>query len=92
VVERFGGRFLARSGKARILGGDFVSDRAVIIEFATAADAVAFYVSDIYAPLMEIRHATTDPRFAVVARAGSLPAAVRETAESYLRSRVASAH
>ena len=58
VVQRFGGRFLARSGKAEMLGGDFVSDRAVIIEFPRAADAVAFYVSDVYAPLMKIRHAT----------------------------------
>ena len=35
VVQRFGGRFLARAGKAAMLGGDFVSDRAVIIEFPT---------------------------------------------------------
>jgi uncharacterized protein (DUF1330 family) len=46
VVERFGGRFLARSGRATVLGGDFVSDRAVIIEFPHAADAVAFYAAD----------------------------------------------
>src|SRR5262249_43390047 len=47
VVAHFNGRFLARSGKATVLGGDFVSERAVIIEFPTAADAVAFYVADI---------------------------------------------
>lgn len=92
VVERFGGRFLARSGKAEMLGGDFVSDRAVIIEFPRAADAVAFYVSDVYAPLMKIRHATSDPRFLVLVRSGSLPADAREAAESYLRAQVASSH
>jgi uncharacterized protein (DUF1330 family) len=92
VVERFGGRFLARAGKATVLGGDFVSDRAVIIEFPTAADAVAFYVSDVYAPLMKIRHATSDPRFLVMARSGALPAEARAAAESYLRARAASAH
>jgi uncharacterized protein (DUF1330 family) len=86
VVERFGGRFLARAGKATMLGGDFVSDRAVIIEFPTADDAVAFYVSDVYAPLMAIRHATTEPRFLVMAREGALPAAARAAAESHLRS------
>jgi uncharacterized protein (DUF1330 family) len=85
VVQRFGGRFLARSGKAEMLGGDFVSDRAVIIEFPRAADAVAFYVSDVYAPLMKIRHATSDPRFLVMARSGALPAEARAAAESYLR-------
>jgi uncharacterized protein (DUF1330 family) len=92
VVQRFGGRFLARSGKAEMLGGDFVSDRAVIIEFPRAADAVAFYVSDVYAPLMKIRHAASDPRFLVMARAGRLPAAARVAAESYLRAHPASSH
>jgi uncharacterized protein (DUF1330 family) len=92
VVSSFGGRFLARAGKVTPLGGAFVPDRAVIIEFPTAADAVAFYVSDVYAPLLTIRHATTDPRFVVVARAGPLPAAARSAAESYLRSHPASSH
>lgn len=92
VVEKFGGRFLARSGKAEMLGSDFVSDRAVIIEFPSAADAVGFYVSDIYAPLMKIRHANSDPRFLVMARAGALPAEARATAESYLRAHAASSH
>jgi uncharacterized protein (DUF1330 family) len=92
VVERFGGRFLARSGKAEMLAGDFVSDRAVIIEFPRAADAVAFYVSDVYAPLMKIRHAASDPRFLVMARTGALPAEARAMAESYLRAQAASSH
>jgi uncharacterized protein (DUF1330 family) len=92
VVEKFGGRFLARSGKAEMLGGDFVSDRAVIVEFPRAADAVAFYVSDLYAPLMKIRHANSDPRFLVMARAGPLAAEARATAENYLRAHAASSH
>jgi len=92
IVERFGGRFLARSAKAMMLGGNFVSERAVIIEFPTAADAVAFYVSDVYAPLMTIRHATTDPRFLVMARAGAVPAVARAQADNYLRSHTASSH
>jgi uncharacterized protein (DUF1330 family) len=92
IVQRFGGRFLARAGKATVLGGDFVSERAVILEFPTADDAVAFYVADVYAPLMRIRHATTDPRFLVMARIGALPTAAREKAASYLRSRPASSH
>jgi len=92
VVEKFGGRFLARSGKAEMLGGDFVSDRAVIVEFPRAADAVAFYVSDIYAPLMKIRHDNSDPRFLVMTKSGAFPADARAAAESYLRAHGASAH
>ena len=53
-------------------------------------DAVAFYVSDVYAPLMQMRHATTDPRLLVMARAGALPAEERADAERYLRARAAS--
>jgi uncharacterized protein (DUF1330 family) len=92
IVQRFGGRFLARAAKATVLGGNFLSERAVIVEFPTAADAVAFYVSDVYAPLMTIRHATTDPRFLIMAREGALPAAARAQAESYLRAHPASSH
>jgi uncharacterized protein (DUF1330 family) len=92
VVERFGGRFLARSAKAEMLVGDFVSDRAVIIEFPRAADAVAFYASDVYAPLMKIRHAASDPRFLVMARVGTLPAEARAAADRYLRAHAASSH
>jgi uncharacterized protein (DUF1330 family) len=92
VVQSFGGRFLARGGKVTPLGGGFVPDRAVIIEFPTAADAVAFYVSDVYAPLLKIRHAAADPCFVVVARAGALPSEARAAAESYVRARAASSH
>jgi uncharacterized protein (DUF1330 family) len=92
VVQSFGGRFLARGGKVTSLGGDFVPDRAVIIEFPTAADAVAFYGSDVYAPLLKIRHAAADPCFVLVARAGALPAEAHAAAEAYLRSRPASSH
>jgi uncharacterized protein (DUF1330 family) len=92
IVERFRGRFLARAAKATVFGGDFVSERAVILEFPTADDAVAFYVADVYAPLMTIRHATTDPRFLVMARSGALPAAAREKAAAYLRARGGSSH
>jgi uncharacterized protein (DUF1330 family) len=84
VVQSFGGRFLARGGKVTPMGGGFVPDRAVIIEFPRAADAVAFYYSDIYAPLLKIRHATTDPRFVLIARAGPLPAAARAAAENFI--------
>jgi uncharacterized protein (DUF1330 family) len=92
VVQGFGGRFLARGGKVTSLGGAFVPDRAVIIEFPTAADAVAFYCSDVYAPLLKIRHAAADPCFVLLARAGPLPAEAHAAAEAYLRSRPASSH
>jgi len=92
VVERFGGRFLARATKVTLLGEGFAPDRGVIIEFPRAADAVAFYVSEAYAPLLTIRHATSDPRFVVMTRSGAMPASARARIASYWRARRASSH
>lgn len=85
VVKSFGGRFLARAGAVTPLAGAFVPERVVLIEFPTADDALAFYVSDRYAPLLKLRLATTQARFVIVARAGDLPAGMRAAAEGYLR-------
>jgi uncharacterized protein (DUF1330 family) len=84
VVQGFGGRFLARAGRVTPIAGTFVPDRAVVIEFPRADDAFAFYTSDVYAPLLKIRFAATDPRFAVLARSGELPARARDAARAYL--------
>jgi uncharacterized protein (DUF1330 family) len=86
VVKQFGGRFPARSSKVTPICGNLAPGRIVITEFPTAADAVAFYVSDAYAPLLKLRLATTDARLVVLARSGALPASARTTAEDYLRS------
>jgi len=85
VVKSFGGRFLARAGKVTVLSGSFVPERVVLIEFATADDALNFYISDRYAPLLKIRLATTEPRFLILARSGALQEQVRAAAEAYLR-------
>jgi uncharacterized protein (DUF1330 family) len=84
VIKSFGGRFLARAGKVTALSGSFGPERVVLIEFATADDALSFYVSDRYAPLLKIRLATTEPRFLILARSGALPEQVRAAAEAYL--------
>ena len=85
VVKSFGGRFLARGGKVTPISGTFVPERVVLIEFATADDALGFYISDRYAPLLKIRLATTEARLVVLARSGDLPVQVRTAAEAYLR-------
>jgi uncharacterized protein (DUF1330 family) len=87
VVAKFGGRFLARASKVTPIAGEVVPDRVVITEYPTAAEAMAFYVSDDYAPLLKLRLATVNARLVVLARSGALPEAAREVAESYLRSR-----
>jgi uncharacterized protein (DUF1330 family) len=85
VVQGFGGRFLARGGTVTPLHGAFVPERVVLIEFPTAEDALKFYTSDRYAPLLKIRLATTEARFLIMARSGELPEPVRTAAEAFLR-------
>jgi uncharacterized protein (DUF1330 family) len=85
VVKSFGGRFLARGGTVTPLAGDFVPERVVLIEFSSADDALGFYISDRYAPLLKVRLATTEARLVIVSRSGDLPKQVRAAAEAYLR-------
>ena len=87
VVKSFGGRFLARGGAVTPIAGAFVPERVVLAEFPTAEAALDFYISDRYAPLLEIRLATTEARLVIVARSGELPAAVRAKAAAYLQRR-----
>ena len=86
VVASFGGRFIARAGKVTPVAGSFVPERVVLIEFPKATDALAFYTSERYAPLLKIRLTTTEARFVIMARSGELPEPVRANAEAYLRS------
>lgn len=79
VIKDYGCRYIARGGTVTPLCGSFVPDRAVLMEFPSADDVVAFYFSDAYAPLLRIRLAATEPRFVLVARAGSLPDRTRQT-------------
>ena len=85
VVQSFGGRFLARGGKVTPLHGEFIPERVVISEFPTADDALKFYISDRYAPLLKIRLATTEARLVIIARSGELPPQFLATAHAYLR-------
>jgi uncharacterized protein (DUF1330 family) len=77
VIKDYGCRYLARGNAVTPLCGSFVPDRAVLMEFPSADDAVAFYFSESYAPLLRIRLKATEPRFVLVARAGALPERTR---------------
>jgi uncharacterized protein (DUF1330 family) len=87
VVARFSGRFLVRASEVVPIAGNVVPNRVVVIEFPSAQDAVAYYVSDAYAPLLKLRLATANTRLVVLARSGALPEAARKVAEDYLRAR-----
>jgi uncharacterized protein (DUF1330 family) len=58
----------------------------VLMEFPDADEAVAFYFSEAYAPLLKIRLRTTDPRFVLMSKAGAIPdSASRRIAEKLKR-------
>ena len=55
-VEAHGGRYLARAGEIEHLEGDIaVPSAAVILEFPDAVAARAWYNSDEYAPMIQLR-------------------------------------
>ena len=69
-VARFGGRFLARGGKAVLLEGAPAPERIVVIEFADAAAAQRWYDSDEYQAALKIRQANSKGRLILVEGAG----------------------
>ena len=77
VIKDYGCRYIARGGAVTPLCGTFVPDRAVLMEFPSADNVVAFYFSESYAPLLRIRLAATEPRFVLVARTGALTECTR---------------
>jgi uncharacterized protein (DUF1330 family) len=59
TIEAHGGRFLVRGGKAELLEGTRDPGRVVVLEFPSYEDAKAWYESDEYRPLIEIRQSAS---------------------------------
>jgi uncharacterized protein (DUF1330 family) len=70
IVERFGGRYVVRGGEWETLEGQWSPRFPVMIEFPDLAAARAWYHSDAYRPLRDLRH-----------RAATVNAVLMETAE-----------
>lgn len=87
MLERSGVRSLARGGTVTRIAGAFAPDRGVVLEFPSVEAVLDFYTSPDYAPLLDLRLRTTDPRFIVLSRNGTIPAPARKRAEAFLRER-----
>jgi uncharacterized protein (DUF1330 family) len=79
VIAPYGCRYIARGGAVTPLAGSFVPDRCVLMEFPSSDEVAAFYFSDAYAPLLQIRLTATEPRFVLLARSGALSDRARRT-------------
>jgi uncharacterized protein (DUF1330 family) len=66
VVAEYGGRFVVRGGKQELLEGDWDPKRLVIIEFPDMDAARAWYHSDAYAPLRELRRSASTTHIVIV--------------------------
>jgi uncharacterized protein (DUF1330 family) len=56
TIAQYGGRYLARGGRAETLEGGWQPRRLVVIEFPTMSQARAWYESDEYREPRAIRH------------------------------------
>jgi uncharacterized protein (DUF1330 family) len=59
TIEPFGGRFIARGGRAEKLEGDIAVNRVVVLEFPNYEQAKAWYESDGYRVAMAIRRSSS---------------------------------
>jgi uncharacterized protein (DUF1330 family) len=62
TVEKYGGKFLVRGGKAHPLEGDWPERRRVIIEFPSIERAKEWWNSPEYAKPMSMRRANSKGR------------------------------
>ena len=55
VIAKYGGRYLVRGGAVEVVEGDVSVNRQVILEFPDMTALKAFYFSEEYAPLKDVR-------------------------------------
>ena len=66
VVQKYGGKFIARGGKAETLEGTPPAKRVVVLEFPSFEQAQRWYRSHEYAPLIALRQRASRGRLVLV--------------------------
>lgn len=59
-IAAYGGRYLVRGGQVQALEGEWAHDRMVVVEFPDRESALAWYHSEGYQPLRELRQLSAD--------------------------------
>ena len=70
AIERFGGRFIVRGGEMVTLEGPEETGRVVVIEFPNLDQAKAFYHSEEYSEVKELRERAATGQFIAIAGCG----------------------
>ena len=66
TMEKVGGRFLARGGKAEQLEGGWTPKRIVVLEFPSYEQALKWYRSPEYVPLIRLRQSASRGKLILV--------------------------
>jgi uncharacterized protein (DUF1330 family) len=66
VIARYGGKYLARGGKVEPLEGGWLPKRIALLEFPSMEQALKFYRSPEYAPLLAIRQKASRGKLVIV--------------------------
>ena len=66
TVQQHGGRFLARGSRAETLEGGAAPKRVVVLEFPSYEQALEWYRSSEYAPLIRLRQKASQGRLLLV--------------------------
>ena len=66
TLDKYGGRFMARGGRAEVLEGGGAVKRVVVLEFPSYEQALKWYRSPEYAPLITLRQKASKGRLVLV--------------------------
>jgi uncharacterized protein (DUF1330 family) len=66
VLARYGGRFIVRGGRVESLEGGWLPKRFVALEFPSMEQALKWYRSEEYAPLIRLRQKASRGKLIVV--------------------------
>jgi uncharacterized protein (DUF1330 family) len=66
IIEKFGGRFVARGGRSETLEGSPARGRVVIVEFPSYERAKAFYDSSDYQAAKKVREGAATAQLVLV--------------------------
>ena len=66
VIAKYGGRYVVRGGKVESMEGGWSPKRMAVVEFPSMDQALKFYRSPEYAPLIKIRQKASRGKLIIV--------------------------